>query len=185
MTDVSHETLTSFHISTYTPNDLVLQLARDYVKGHHEDYYFFQFDEDEYVLVFSEHMDSPMLTDCSATDCSCIVFKVVTSDITEHEAITLDGTISEVGTNPSVDTVNITGTVGTTQTVTYIEQYYVLSSSLHIYNSEYVAYGSISPQLGKLNEGVEYYAFANMVLSACCILFVLVDRIFSRISRNR
>ena len=49
----SIQVLTNHHVDTAVYDSSALQIAKDIVSSHTEDYYFFQFDDDEYVLVFS------------------------------------------------------------------------------------------------------------------------------------
>lgn len=179
--DVTSSTLTSFHVSMYTYDPVVIDMARDYVKGHLEDYYFFQYDEDEYVLILSDDLQSPENTDCSAADCRVIVFYRIDSVSTSSSSVSMSGTITEAGATPSVDSVSLSGSVSDTVVSSVYQALSISVNSLHIYNSEWVVYSSVSPVTGKLVEGVNYYAFAGFCLALGIIAFNLIDRIFKRV----
>lgn len=179
--DVSAATLTSFHVSMYTYDQIVLDMARDYVKGHLEDYYFCQYDDDEYILILSDDLQSPENTDCSAADCQVIVFWRNDSVATSSSSVSMSGTITEAGASPSVDSVSLSGSVSDTVVSSVYQALPLTVNSLHIYNSEWVVYSSVSPVTGKLVEGVNYYAFAGFCLALGIIAFNLIDRIFKRV----
>lgn len=183
--DVSSSTLTSFHVS-YADCDTnfqyALSLARDTVKGHLEEYYFFQYDDDEYVLLLSDDMQAFNGTDCSASGVVAVVFWRQDVSVPRSESISLQGTITEVGATPSVDDVLLSGSVSAPDDVTSTWSIYQVSvDSLHVYNSSYICYSSVGEYQPKLVEGVSYYAFAGFVLALGVIGFGLVDRIFRRI----
>lgn len=182
MNDVtSSSVLTNHHVDTAVYDQFVLEIARDLVKGHNEDYYFFRFDDDEYVLIFSDDMVTENGFDCSAHDCTCIVLFREDIIIPDSNAISLSGTITEVGVTPSVDDIILSGDVTADQIESQWKEYLVLADGVHVYNSEFLVYSSVCEYMPKLVEGVTYYAWSAFALCFGIIGFKLIDRIFRRI----
>ena len=183
---VSHDVtsvsvLTNHHIDTSYYDIFAVELARDAVKTHNQDYYFFQYDDDEYVLILSHDMTTENGFDCSAHDVTCIVFQRIDTTYTEHDSMTISGTITEVGAPPRVDDVALSGSVSHSDSQTSWKTYLVIGDGVHVYNSEYTVYSDCCPYMPKLREGVDYYAVAAFILAGIIISFKLADRIFRRV----
>lgn len=177
----SSQVITNHHIDTAVYESYAVEWARDIIKDHNQDYFFFRYDDDEYILIFADDLISENGFDCSAHDCTCLVLYREDSTITEHDSIGLNGTITEIGTPPKVDDVSLTGDISRSSTDYQWKEYIVIADGVHVYNSEYVVYGSQCAYMPKLAEGVSYYAFAAFSLAFAVIGFRLIDRIFKRI----
>lgn len=178
---VSSNVITNHHVNTSTYDTFAIDWARDLVKGHATPYYFFRYDDDEYVLIFSDRMKTESGFDCSAYDCTCLVLFREDSTINYHNTIGLSGTITEIGTPPKVDDVSLSGNISESDTESQWKEYIVLADGVHVYNSSYLVYASECEYMPKLVEGVSYYAFAAFCLALGIIGFRLLDFIFKRI----
>ena len=177
--DVDTNTINAPRVDTFTYDETVFTMAHDLVKGHLEDYYFFQYDDDEYVLIFSNEMqvDSNAM---SCGYCHVVVYQRLDIPDTVSDSVNLTGDITEVGASPSVDSISLTGSVSSMQ---YTHKYKVFDfsmPSIHVYQNGYAYYSSVGDYAPKLVEGVSYYAFAAFVLCFLVIAFRLTDRIFRR-----
>lgn len=184
--DVTASTLTSYSVSVGSGDanfQTALELAKDCIKGHLEDYYFFQYDDDEYVLLLSYDMQAyDSSNDCSAYDVTAIVFWRDDVSVPVSRSVSLQGTITEVGATPSVDDVLLSGSVSDDPAISstwHVSNFSV--DSLHVYNTSYICYSSVGDYYPKITEGVSYYAYAAFVLCFGVIAFKLVDRIFRRV----
>lgn len=177
----SSQVITNHHIDIAVYDSFAVEWARDIVKGHTTPYYFFRFDDDEYILIFADDMVTENGFDCSAHDCTCLVLFREDTTITDHNTIGLTGTITEIGTPPKVDDVSLTGDISESDIQSQWKQYIVLADGIHVYNSEYLVYGSECEYMPKLVEGVTYYAWSAFALCFGIIGFKLIDRIFRRI----
>lgn len=178
--DVDTNNINRPFVDTFVFDETVFSMARDTVKGHLDDYYFFQYDEDEYVLIFSDDMqvdDNGM----SCGLCHVVVYQRLDIPITESDSISLTGDITEVGATPSVDTVSLTGSVSSSGYEHKYKTFEFGMPSIHVYQQGYCYYSSVGEYAPKLVEGVSYYAFAAFVLAAGIIGFNLIDRIFKRV----
>lgn len=178
---VSSQVITNHHVNISSYDTFAVDWARDLVKGHATSYYFFRYDEDEYILIFSDDMVTENGFDCSASDCTCLVLFREDSNIIDHNSIGLTGTITEIGTPPKVDDVTLSGDVSESVIESQWKEYIVFADGVHVYNSEYLVYGSECEYMPKLVEGVSYYAFAGLALAVGVIAFRLLDFIFKRV----
>lgn len=184
--DVSTATvLQNKHVDTFEYDETVVQFARDCVKGSLKEYYFFQYDEDEYVLIQSDDCQYINNFHFSSFQSHVTVFYKEESTFTTRDDISLNGTISQIGATPNVSDVILTGTVSDSDIITTWKVYTFEAESTHIYDdANYMTYSSFG-ELPKLCESGDYYAYTGILLAACCIVFGIVDRIFSRVARVR
>ena len=178
--DVNTENINRPFVDTFIPDSSVIDLARDSVKGHLEDYYFFQYDEDEYVLIFSDSMQVDE-NGMSCQLCRVVVFQRLDIPDSVSSSLALSGDITEVGATPSVDTVSLSGSV---DSVTYTHSWKSFEfgmPSIHVYQRGYVYYSSVGEYAPKLNESGDYFAFAGFALAVGVIAFKLLDRVFRRV----
>ena len=178
----SIQVLTNHHVDTAVYDSFAVDIAKDIVASNNKDYYFFQYDDDEYVLVFSDDASTENGFDFSAHNCTAIILYRTDTTFTENRSLLLDGTSTEVGATPNVQNITLSGTYADASVQSAWQMYFVLGD-MHVYNSEYMVYSSVSGYMPKLKEGVDYYVYAGLFLALSVIVFRLLDRIFGRVCR--
>ena len=177
----SSSVLTNHHINTSYYDSVALDIARDLVKSHTEDYFFFQYDADEWVLVFSNDARTENGFDFSAFDCTTVVIYRDDTTVPDNHSISLNGTSTEFGATPNVENISLTGSLSDSYIQSQWKIYYILNNNMHVYNTEYMVYSDTCKYMPKLREGVDYYAFAAFFLAGLIVCFRLADRIFRRV----
>lgn len=183
MNDIQTNTSVSVSSAVYTQD--VLAVAQSILAGRYEDYYFFQYAANDYVL---------LIGDISFVGLGCVtdtvdVYEFVTSPVSSSQSIQIPFSGSQSGQYGGSDGAGgFSGSVSGNSTIQiqtdtrYNVTYAYTSSVEHvtITNSSYLVYGS-APTLPHLIEGVENYAFAAFFIAFGIIAFKLVDRILRRV----
>ena len=176
--DVHAGVLSSVSITKATYPEQCVTIAKDFLQGYYEDYYFFQYDVDTWVLLYDfdgDYSISP--AGFSLTSGSCSVFEIDraiggTSSKTGHITGALVGDDTQVFTN-----CDISLSEPEYSYYTYVISY---SGNISVSSSGRLAYGSVD-SLPHLIEGVENYAFAAFAFALGVVAFRLCDRLFRRI----
>ena len=184
MNDVQTNTSISVQSAVYTED--VLAVAQSVLSGQYiEDYYFFQYAANDYVLLVGDISFNGL--GCVANDCE--VYEFLTSPVSSTQSIQIPFSGSQSGQYGGSDGAGgFSGSVSGNSTIQiqtdtrYNVTYSYRSSvqNVSISNSSYLVYGS-SNELPHLVQGVEYYAFTIIFIAVGVILFNLADRIFRRI----
>lgn len=171
-TELHSKTLTS---ATYEGRSV--EIAKDFLQGYTEDYYFFQYDIDTYVLLY-DFQDSYTISPAGiSVSGGCSVFEIdmaYGAQIPETYNITgaLVGDDTQVLTNVQA-TKNENSRVYQTYSVYY-------SGDISVSRNGKLCYSSVG-DYPKLIEGVQNYAFTAFMLAVGVISFKLFDRLFRRI----
>lgn len=188
MTNISIFTDTSVgvRVGSATMAAAPVQIARDYLAGYTDDYYFFQLSDSDYCLLlgsgFTYYSESgTVVTPDEFT-------AVIISELVEHgEPETVTDTFSGtlIGTEESVFRGSYVSEQPSDQTV-YVMQSASFSQSTSVINPasgegyRYIVYGSMDG-LPSLISGGDHFAFAQTFIFLVFAAFVLCDRIFRHI----
>lgn len=188
MTDLASLTNVSVQYGFYDGE--CVEIARSYLEGYTEDYFFFQYDDDDYCLILSDN--GYMSGDSYIAD-NATVYQIRVASVVHHNEIPFTGNVSGsyngvVGPTPSAGSFNSSSITGRSVYDTVEYNYFVdsyTSSTVLIANpSDFLCFSNLE---GKphLIEGVQNYAYAGFFLASCVCVFGLIDRVFSRVSRVR
>lgn len=168
--------LTGVQVSVADYDSAVLDAARGALEGYTDDYYFFQYNVDTWVLVmYDDGIVSPF--GISATDATVIQIGRNVVDIPYSVSHNVHGTL--VGTEEQIFNGSYYTTEHTYTTSYFIDSY--TAASVVVQNPDgYLVYGS-APNMPHLIEGVQNYEYAQTFLLVGICLFVLFDRIFRRV----
>lgn len=167
-------------------DQMPIDIASAVLEGYSGDYAFFAIGQNAWVLLYDPELSIDIVDGhIQANRCKAVGIACNTVDTGVYNPITLAGDIATAAVPPEISRITLDG-------------------SLHVYEHKYqynVAYGditSVSVSIGqddlvyssvsgypKLIEGVQNYAFAQTFLAVSAIIFVLVDRLFSRVCRAR
>lgn len=162
--------------ATYLPQ--CVDIARDFLQGYTDDYFFFQYDIDTYVLLYDfdgDYIISP--AGFSLTNGSCSVFEIDrgvagSTGYSGHITGALVGDDTQVFTNCDI----------TLNQPEYSYSTYVISynGNISVNTSNRLAYSSVD-SMPHLIEGVQNYAFLAVSLFVGFCVFRLCDRLFRRL----
>lgn len=174
---IGEAVLTNVSVSVADYDSAVLDAARGVLEGYTGDYYFFQYNIENWVLVMYDGDSVVSPFGLVASDCNIVQFRKTVVDTPYSVSHNFHGTL--VGTEEQI----LNGSFYTTEhqiTTSYkITSYH--RDNVSISNSDgYLVYGS-APNLPHLIEGVQNYAFAGFALCLCVLSFKLIDRIFRRV----
>lgn len=181
--NVSTNTTYTITSGVYTSD--VVSLAADFVAGTYKDYYFFQYTQNDYVLLVGDiSFHGSYIT---ALDCT--VYEFVCSPVSSVQTVNIPFSGSQSGQYGGSDGAGgFNGSVSGNSTISIQTdtRYNVVYTSLSAQNitinntSGYLDYGS-ADYMPHLTEGVENYAFTGVMLCIGICLFKLCDRIFRRV----
>ena len=176
--DIHAGVLSSVTLTKATYQEKCVDIAKDFLQGYTEDYFFFQYDVDTYVILYDlqgTYTMSP--AGFTLTDGSCSVFEIdrgTGGTITKSGHITgaLVGDDTQVFTNCDVSLSEPEYSY-----YTYLISY---SGDISVSSSGRLVYGS-AESLPHLIEGVENYAYLAIAIFCAYCIFRLVDRLFRRL----
>lgn len=186
-TNITVPVLTSVSISKSSYTSDVLEIARSYLEGCYQDYYFFQYDTYAYVLLVGDLT----LYQGSVSSDSCIVFYIVrdVQSTSRTEYLHFDG--DQQGTYGGTDGTGTfhgieNGQVAldlTTTSYSYFVRSAVADSSsfVLVQNPDSRLVYSSFDDYPHLIEGVQNYAFAAFALCSGILVYKLADRLFRRV----
>lgn len=166
--------LTSFDALGYVPDANVLQVCRDLLAGYRGDYYMFACGGRSVILLTD--FENAAFSGGTFTAGSCTVHEVAVS-VGSGDAVQA---IRLYDNPPSAaDAVIVFRGSIVNNDVYHLSTY--TTSDVHITNSHgYLVYGSFD-DLPHLQSGGDHYAYAGLFLACTCCIFVLLDKIFSRL----
>ena len=152
--------VSSFRISRFVYRADVVQIMKDRLEGYRGDYYFFQVDNDTYLLLTD--FEDLVISGDTVTASSCNVFQV---DVT-------------IGNSYSVS--QFSGSLSSTDYLFGFEySWFGVSVQNDLDVLCYSSFGS-NP---RLRSGGDQYAFSQIFLLVVICVYVLVDSVFRRVSR--
>lgn len=171
-------------VSTAVYEESAISAAKAVLQGSHEDYYFFQYADNDYVLLVGDITFNALGCETGLVT----VYEFVTFPVSSARSVTIPFSGSQSGNYGGSDGAggfngSVTGnsTIQIQSETKYNVSMYVTSAeNIIVTNSNSLVYGSGS-MLPHLIEGVENYAFAAFWLTLCVICFKLFDRIFRRV----
>ena len=183
MNDIQTNTSVSVTSAVYSQD--VLACAQSILAGRYEDYYFFQYSSNDYVL---------LVGDISFVGLGCVtdgveVFEFVTSPVSSTQSIQIPFSGSQSGQYGGSDGAGgFSGSVSGNSTIqiqtdTRYNVTYAYTANINhvtVTNSGYLVYGS-NPNLPHLVQGVDFYAFSLVFIALGVVCFKLFDRIFRRV----
>lgn len=161
-----------------------VSIAASFLEGCTDDYYFFQYDDDVYILLYGDLEISS--SGCSSDSCHCVIIWRDESSVSHIESIPFSGshTSDFVGMR---DTGYVHGSVTGNSSLTVTDVTYSYFSAVSdvvdvsVSNDDYYLVYSSADNFPHLIEGVQNYAFAGFLLCFAVLAFKLGDRLFRRI----
>lgn len=188
MTDISVFTGTAVgvRVSSSTMAADAVQIARDYLAGYTDDYYFFQLTDTDYCLLqgsgfeyFPESGTVVTPDEFSAVIISEIIQHGDPEQVTDTFSGTMVGTEESVFRGSYVSEIPNDTKIYVTQTASFTESCSILNPTTES-GYRYVVYGSMDG-LPSLISGGEHYEFAQTFIVLCFFVFLLVDRVFRHV----
>lgn len=182
MADISTgNELHSKTLTTATYDGRSIEIVKDFLQGYTDDYYFFQYDSDTYVLLY-DFQDSYVISPAGITvsgGCSIYEIDLSSGSVALGRSDIYNITGSLVGDDTQVFTNAAATRAGSVIYQTYTSYY---SNDISISRNYKLCYSSAS-DYPKLIEGSERYAFAEIFLLVIFFISVSLDLVFRRISR--
>lgn len=182
MNDV--QTNSTVSVTTAIYEESAISAAKAVLQGSHEDYYFFQYANNDYVLLVGDITFNALGCETGLVT----VYEFVTSPVSSARSVTIPFSGSQSGQYGGSDGAGgFSGSVSGNSTIQIqsdtkynVSMYRYAANNVTVTNSNSLVYAS-SASLPHLIEGVENYAFAAFWLALAVICFKLFDRIFRRV----
>lgn len=190
MVDVSTQNTVIVGCSFFDP--AALQIAKDFVSGYFGEYLFFQYSQDDYVLIYDTDISIDETTGNFITGDSFKVFEIglyETSSPVVHND-TFSASVVDIGSNTGIQ--SITGDIVRNDSETvqqWLTYRYTVDNSIEIQHSapigsaagvEYVVYSSIGDNPRLIDSAALAGFFSSFVLSLIGVSF-LIFSIFKRV----
>lgn len=163
----------------------VLAVASDYLQGYSSEYYFFQADEDSYILLLFDDFEYVSTGVLQVSESTVIQIDRIVTVHTDSISASSSGYFSgSFGGNAAGYTQgSTTGTISIPVSSEEVTFQYLVSSSgaLTIRNPNFALTYASFDTMPRLIEGVENYAFTGVLLCVGVLAFKLFDRIFRRV----
>lgn len=164
---------------SYTLPGEVLQIARDCVSGYSGDYFLFQYDADEYVLVLSDSLEQAE----SAFNCesfSAYDIQYVENTVTVQRSIS--GNL--VGFEDGAAAEHFSGSFDAVeQRPSFYRLFYDTfeDTELHVSTADHaILYASVNGY-ASLHDASSHYGFATVVILSGMVMFYLINSIFRKV----